>query len=66
MLNKHFQRQIKSLHVFCHHEGRGCMWQGELATHERHIQVCDMKDAPLLVDLYDHLQYVLYCIVYRP
>ena len=41
VLNKHFQRQVKSLCVFCRHEERGCGWQGDtrhpcpVLSHER-------------------------------
>ena len=27
--NKHFLRQVNELRVLCHHENRGCGWQGE-------------------------------------
>ena len=37
MLNQHFRRQVKSLHVFCCYEDRGCEWQGELARYAQHI-----------------------------
>ena len=45
MLNKHFQRQVKSVCVFCHHDDRGCGWQGELANFDSHMQSCPMRDA---------------------
>ena len=51
MLNKHFQRQVKSLHVFCHHKNRGCGWQGELAAFHHHVESCSMRDGPLLSDV---------------
>lgn len=51
MLSKHFQRQVKSLHVFCRHEERGCGWQGELAAFQHHVQSCPMSEAPLMMDL---------------
>jgi hypothetical protein len=47
VLNKHFQRQVNSLRLFCH-EDRGCRWQGELAAFHRHVKSCPMKDGPLL------------------
>ncbi|CAI8019349.1 hypothetical protein GBAR_LOCUS11637 [Geodia barretti] len=40
MLSKHFQRQVKSLCVFCRHEDRGCEWLGELAAFHTHFQSC--------------------------
>ena len=51
MLNKHFQRQVNSLHVFCRHEDRGCGWQGELASFHHHVESCPMKDGPLMTEL---------------
>lgn len=50
MLDKSFQRQVKSLHVFCHHKDRGCGWQGEIFELERHIQSCPMRHALLFTD----------------
>ncbi|CAI8005534.1 hypothetical protein GBAR_LOCUS4297 [Geodia barretti] len=46
MFSKHFQRQVNSLRVFCRHKDRGCGWQGELASLDRHVTSCSMKDAP--------------------
>ena len=51
VLNKHFQRQVKSVHVFCRHDDRGCGWQGELANFDSHVQSCPMKDAPPMTEL---------------
>ena len=51
MLNKHFLRQVNELRVFCHHEERGCEWQGELSDLERHISTCPIRDAPDLLEL---------------
>ena len=51
MLSKHFQRQVNQHRVFCHHEDRGCGWQGELSDLERHVQSCPMRDQPLMTDL---------------
>ena len=51
VLNKHFQRQVKSLHVFCRHDDRGCGWQGELANFDSHVQSCPMRDALLMTEL---------------
>ena len=42
MLNKHFQRQVNLLCVFCPHEDRGCGWQGELAAYAQHVMSCSM------------------------
>ena len=46
MLNKHFQRQVNSLHVFCRHKDRGCGWQGELAAFHHHVESCPMRESP--------------------
>ena len=51
VLNKHFQRTVYSLRVFCRHEERGCGWQGELAALQHHVQLCPMADAPLMSGL---------------
>ena len=51
MLNKYFQRQVKSVLVFCHHDDRRCGWQGELANFDSHVQSCPMRDAPLMTEL---------------
>ena len=59
MLNKHFQRQVNELVVFCLHDDRGCGWQGELSDLERHVQSCPMSDAPLMEDLLELDMYVL-------
>ena len=50
MLNKHFQRQVKLLRVFCRHDGRGCGWQGELAEFDSHVHSCPMRDAPPMTE----------------
>ena len=46
MLNKHFQRQVTSLQVFCRYEDRGCRWQGEITVFQPHVEYCSAKDAP--------------------
>ena len=51
VLNKHFQRRVTNLYVFCCHEERGCGWQGELSDLERHARSCPMRDSPLMADL---------------
>ena len=51
MLNKHFQRQVNSLHVFCRYESRGCGWQGELVSFHNHVKRCPMSDSPLITEL---------------
>ena len=51
VLNKHFQRQVNQLRVFCHHEDQECGWQGELSDLKRHIQSCPMRDQPLMTEL---------------
>ena len=58
VLNKHFQRQVNALRVFCHHEDRGCGWHGELSDLQNHTQVCPMKDALLMTDLLKSPLYV--------
>ena len=37
VLDKHYQRQVKALPVFC---SRGCQWKGELSELDRHLQRC--------------------------
>ena len=51
VLDKRFRRQVNEFRVFCHHEDRGCGWQGELSDLERHVQSCPMKTTPLMTDL---------------
>ena len=51
VLNKHFQRQVNSLRVFCRHEDRGCGWQGELAAFHPHVNSCSMRDGPPMTEL---------------
>ena len=65
MLNKHFQRLVNALHVFCRHEDRGCGWHGELSALERHIQSCPMKDRPLMTDLLKSSLYVIIISLWR-
>lgn len=50
MLNKHFQRQMNSLMVFCSYRDRGCRWQGELLQLAPHISLCPSADAPLTTE----------------
>ena len=47
VLNKHFQRKVKSLRVYCCHKERGCEWEGELANYKWHIRSCPKKDMAL-------------------
>ena len=49
--NKHFQRQVNSLRVFCRHEDSGCSWQGELGTYHDHVKTCPMRGRPRTTDL---------------
>ena len=44
ILNKHFQRQVMALQVFCHHEHNGCDWQGKLSDLECHVKSCPTGD----------------------
>ena len=65
VLNKHFQRQVNALHVFCRHEDRGCGWHGELSDLECHIQSCPMTDRPLMTDLLKLSLYVIIISLWR-
>ena len=47
ILDKHLQRQVKSLRMFCRHKDRGCGWQGELAAFHHHVESCPMREPPL-------------------
>ena len=38
--DKRFQREVKSLHVFCSNKNRGCEWQAELFSLDYHLQSC--------------------------
>ena len=38
MLDKHFQRKVLDLRVFCSKKGEGCRWVGELREFETHAQ----------------------------
>ena len=48
VLNKRFQREVKSLPVFCRHVDRGCEWQGDLAAFHKHVESCPRKNGPLM------------------
>ena len=50
MLNKHFQRQVNTLKMFCCHLERGCKWNGELVQLVVHVQSCPMRYAPIVTD----------------
>ena len=64
VLNKYFQRQVNALHVFCHHEDRGCGWHGELSDLERHVKSCPMTDL-LKSSLYvNHIAETMLIITY--
>ena len=43
ILNKHFQREVKRIRVFCDNQ---CSWQGELSALDYHLQSCPKKDIP--------------------
>ena len=59
MFSKYFQRQVKSLCVFCRHEERGCEWQGELAAFHTHLQSCPKSYALQTTELVsNHLCYL--------
>ena len=57
VLNKELQRQVKSLRVFCRHEDRGCRWQGELRDFDKHVESCQMRDAPQMTALLQPARY---------
>ena len=57
VLNKELQRQVKSLRVFCRHEDRGCRWQGELRDFDKHVESCQMRDAPQMTELLQPTRY---------
>ncbi|XP_065890865.1 TNF receptor-associated factor 4-like [Dysidea avara] len=45
--NKQIDREVKSLHVYCTNEGRGCEWQGEINYIDNHLTIdngCDYED----------------------
>jgi hypothetical protein len=50
VLNKHFQRQVNALQMFCCHQNKGCRWQGELSTLIPHVKSCPMRDMPITVN----------------
>ena len=50
VLNKHYQRQVQSLKVFCYHKNRGCKWEGEIVAFCCHIDSCPMQNAPLMTE----------------
>ena len=58
VLNKHFQRQVNEMRVFCCHDDRGCDWQGELSELEHHVHSCPMREKPLKVDIQNFSVYV--------
>ena len=43
VLNKLFRRQVKELHVFCHHKEKGCWWKGELSDFTQHVHSCQFR-----------------------
>ena len=51
MFDKRFLRKVNLLRVFCWNENRGCGWQGELASFQKHVQTCPMKHDPLMTEL---------------
>ena len=51
--DKHFQRQVHELQVFCSHRGRGCEWTGEVASFNTHVKSCPKKNSPLLQEIGD-------------
>ena len=47
VLNKHFQRTVCELQVYCPHRRGGCGWKGELRSLSSHEQSCSKKTSPL-------------------
>ena len=45
ILNKHFQREVKRIQVYCDNQ---CSWQGELSALDYHLQSCPKKDFSLM------------------
>ena len=45
--DKNFQRNVKSLLVFCCNKESGCSWTGELSALDYHIQSCPKNGVPL-------------------
>ena len=50
ILNKHFQREVKALPVFCPHKEKGCDWQGELSERDYHLHSCPKSDSTELME----------------
>ena len=46
ILDKRFQREVKTLQVFCSNKERGCEWQGELFSRDYHLQSCSKRPPP--------------------
>ena len=46
--DKHFQREVKELLVFCPHRNRGCGFMADIADMERHVPRCSKKDHQIL------------------
>ena len=44
-LDKHFQRQVQELLVFCSYRMRGCGFMAEIAEMERHVLQCSHKNS---------------------
>ena len=56
--DKHFQRQVRALRVFCRHKDKGCDWQGELANLQQHVLSCE--HCPMVwYRLHNHLKFRL-------
>ena len=51
LLDKHFQREIRELQVFCRHRNRGCEWTGEVSSLESHTKSCSKINSPLIQQL---------------
>lgn len=46
ILDKHFQRQIQQLLIFCPNRNRGCGYMMEIASLDMHLKNCLMKNSP--------------------
>ena len=45
-LNEELEHEIQKLHVFCPHIDRGCKWEGQLQTFDRHVCSCLLSYPP--------------------
>ena len=50
-LDKHFQRQVREIQVFCSYRKSGCEWTGEVSSLPAHINSCPKKNSPSIQQL---------------